>query len=148
MVDNLTPEKRSWNMSRIRSKDTRPEKTVRSLLHSLGYRFRIHNKNLPGKPDIVLPKYNALIFIHGCYWHQHKNCKYASKPKTNKDYWTKKLKANVSRDREVLQKLKLTDWKVLIVWECSLKKKETIELTLNKISHWIMSNNKFDEIPN
>ena len=95
MVDNLTQEKRSWNMSRIKDKNTKPELVVRSILHRMGYRFRLHRKDLPGKPDIVLPKYKTVIFVHGCFWHRHKGCKYAYQPKSRVDFWQKKFKGNI-----------------------------------------------------
>ncbi|MEC7641315.1 MAG: DNA mismatch endonuclease Vsr, partial [Nitrospinota bacterium] len=101
MVDTISKEKRSWNMSRIRSRDTSPELIVRSLLHRLGYRFRIHRKDLPGKPDIVLAKYKTVIFVHGCFWHQHKDCKYAYLPKTRVNFWKEKLQGNSERDKRV-----------------------------------------------
>ncbi|MES0491809.1 MAG: DNA mismatch endonuclease Vsr, partial [Leptospirales bacterium] len=97
MTDLLSKEKRSWNMSRIQGKNTKPELIVRSYLHSLGYRFRIHRKDLPGKPDIVLTKYKLVIFVHGCYWHRHKNCKLAYTPKSNVDFWLKKFDENIVR---------------------------------------------------
>jgi DNA mismatch endonuclease (patch repair protein) len=100
MVDHLTRAKRSWNMSRIRSGNTKPEKVVRSLLHAMGYRFRLHRKNLPGKPDIVLPKYKTVIFVHGCFWHRHPGCKNATMPKTNTEFWEDKLSQNIDRDRK------------------------------------------------
>lgn len=121
MTDHLTPDKRSWNMSRIRSKNTKPEKFVRSLLHSMGYRFRIHRKDLPGKPDIVLPKYKTVIFVHGCFWHQHPRCKRATMPKSNQDYWIPKIQRNIERDKENQRFLKEAGWKVVVIWECEVK---------------------------
>ena len=118
MVDKLSKEKRSWNMSRIRSMDTEPEKAVRSLLHRLGYRFRLHQKNLPGKPDIVLPKYRSVIFVHGCFWHRHKGCKYAYSPKSRTEFWKKKFQGNIDRDRRHKKELKKLGWKIFVIWEC------------------------------
>jgi len=121
MVDQLTPERRSWNMSQIRSKDTKPEILVRSLLHRMGYRFTVNgsfNKQLPGKPDIVLPRYHAVIFVHGCFWHQHKGCSDSSHPKTNRKYWFQKLRGNVLRDRKRQRQLVRMGWHTIIVWEC------------------------------
>jgi len=120
MADHLTKERRSWNMSLIKAKNTKPEKTVRSVLHSMGYRFRIHKKNYPGHPDIVLPKYNTIIFVHGCFWHQHKGCKYATFPKTNQEFWEKKLKSTVERDKKNILKLKAAGFNVLVIWECQV----------------------------
>ena len=114
-------EKRSKNMSAIRSKNTKPEIAIRKLLHSLGYRFRLHRKDLPGSPDIVLPKYNTVIFVHGCFWHRHENCKYASTPKTRKEFWEKKFRENINRDNLNQANLALKGWKIIIIWECQLK---------------------------
>ena len=105
-MDVFSPEKRSQVMSRIRSKDTKPEKIIRSILHKLGFRFRINRKDLPGKPDIVLPKYKTVIFVHGCFWHQHEGCKKSSRPKSNVDFWDRKLSANLMRDKEVIAEYK------------------------------------------
>jgi DNA mismatch endonuclease (patch repair protein) len=121
-MDHLTPEQRSWNMSRIKGKDTKPEVLVRSMLHRAGYRFRKNVKTLPGKPDIVLPKYRTVIFVHGCFWHRHKGCKQASTPSTNVEFWQKKFERNVSNDRKHRRELKTLGWKVVTVWECQLKK--------------------------
>jgi DNA mismatch endonuclease (patch repair protein) len=121
MADNLSKEKRSWNMKQIKSDNTKPEIEVRSILHNLGYRFRLHRKDLPGNPDIVLPKYKTVIFVNGCFWHQHKNCSRANIPKTNKRYWIPKLRRNIERDKNNYKKLSYQGWKVVIVWECMLK---------------------------
>lgn len=117
-MDSLTPEHRSWNMSRIRGKDTRPEILVRSLLHSLGYRFRLNRRDVPGKPDIVLPKYRAAIYVHGCYWHRHPECDLAYTPKSNLEFWSKKFARNIERDAEVSAALQATGWKQIVIWEC------------------------------
>ena len=114
-------EQRSRNMSAIKSKNTKPEIAVRKVLHSMGYRFRLHGKDLPGSPDIVLPKYKTVIFIHGCFWHRHENCKYASTPKTRKEFWENKFKANINRDNLNQANLLLRGWKIIIIWECQLK---------------------------
>jgi DNA mismatch endonuclease (patch repair protein) len=120
-MDKLTSEKRSWNMSRIHGSNTRPELIVRSILHKMGYRFRLHDKKLPGKPDIVLPKYKAAIFVHGCFWHRHPECKYAYIPKSRTDFWNKKFEANIQRDKKNLLQLQEAGWLALIVWECEIK---------------------------
>lgn len=125
-MDHLSKEKRSWNMSRIQSKNTTPERTVRSILHKLGYRFRLHSKTLPGKPDIVLPKYKTIIFVHGCFWHRHNNCQYAYMPKSRTKFWTKKFNDNIKRDRQLICALNAMGWRVLIIWECKLKNLQTI----------------------
>lgn len=123
MTDHLTPAQRSSAMSRVRGKDTTPELKVRRLLHSLGYRFRLHRKDLPGKPDIVLPKYKKVIFVHGCFWHLHR-CK--ELPKSNIDYWKEKLDENKRRDRRNRNRLKKIGWDVLVVWECWTKDKDKL----------------------
>jgi len=108
-------------MSRIRGKDTKPEIAVRSLLHSMGFRFRLHDKKLPGKPDIVLKKYKTVVFVHGCFWHRHKGCKDATMPKSNRAFWEKKFAANVKRFEHVSKLLQDMGWKVIVVWQCELK---------------------------
>jgi DNA mismatch endonuclease (patch repair protein) len=119
-MDRLTPERRSWNMSRIRGLDTTPEKRVRSLLHRRGFRYSLHRKDLPGKPDIVLTRFNTVIFVHGCFWHHHAGCSNATLPKTRSDFWATKLAGNVERDARNAHQLKQLGWNVLIVWECEL----------------------------
>ena len=131
-MDRISKERRSWNMSRIQSENTKPEKIVRSILHRLGFRFRIHRKDLAGKPDIVLARYNSVIFVHGCFWHRHKDCKNASIPKTKKKFWEKKFKANIERDIKVKNELKSNGWRVLVVWECELTDIETVERELGE----------------
>jgi DNA mismatch endonuclease (patch repair protein) len=121
-MDIWSKEKRSVVMSRIRSKNTKPELAVRSLLHSLGYRFRLHRKDLPGRPDIVLPKYHAVIFVHGCFWHLHAKCRDGTIPKTQHEKWKEKLERNVARDKEHQRKLRSLGWKVLVIWECEIEK--------------------------
>ena len=119
-------EQRSRNMSAIKSKNTKPEIKVRKLLHSMGYRFRLHSKDLPGSPDIVLPKYKTVIFVHGCFWHRHENCKYASTPKTRKEFWNKKFTENKKRDSEIQEKIKILDWRSVVIWECETKNIENL----------------------
>lgn len=119
-MDSLTPERRSWNMSRIRGKDTKPELRVRSLLHSLGFRFRLNRKDLPGKPDIVLPKYRTAVYVHGCFWHRHRECQFAYTPKSNPQFWTNKFSRTIERDAEVAVALKREGWSQVVVWECEL----------------------------
>ena len=131
-MDRISKEHRSWNMSRIRSGDTKPERIVRSVLHGQGYRFRLHRKDLPGKPDIVLPKYKTVIFVHGCFWHRHKGCKYAYMPKTRQDFWKTKFNSNMKRDKNVQKQLTLIGWKILIIWECELSKIKTL---MNKLEN-------------
>ena len=119
-MDIVSSEKRSRMMSAIGGKDTRPELKVRSYLHSRGFRFRLHARNLPGRPDMVFPKYRTVVFVHGCFWHRHDGCNLAYHPKTNVDFWEKKFQANVERDLRNLQELEKDGWKVLIIWECEL----------------------------
>ena len=125
-VKHKVSEQRSRNMSAIKSKNTKPEIAVRKLLHSMGYRFRLHRKDLPGSPDIVLPKYKTVIFVHGCFWHRHENCKYASTPKTRKEFWENKFKANVKRDLEIQEKIKNIGWKSFVIWECETKNADNL----------------------
>jgi DNA mismatch endonuclease, patch repair protein len=120
-MDRLTPEQRSRNMSRVRGKNTGPERKVRSMLHRMGYRFRLHRKDLPGKPDVVLSKYKTVVFVHGCFWHRCPKCSAATLPKTRKAFWKKKLEGNADRDRRNVRDLKKMGWKVITVWECELK---------------------------
>jgi DNA mismatch endonuclease (patch repair protein) len=119
-------------MSRIKSANTKPEIVVRSLLHRMGYRFRLHRKDLPGKPDIVLPKYKLVIFVHGCFWHQHKNCTRANVPKTNSNYWIPKLQKNVKRDKDHRKTLRKMHWNVIVVWECMVKDLDLLAKKLRK----------------
>ena len=123
-VMHKVSEQRSRNMSAIKSKNTKPEIAVRKLLHSMGYRFRLHRKDLPGSPDIVLPKYKTVIFVHGCFWHRHENCKYASTPKTRKEFWNKKFNDNILRDKKNLEILSSLGWKIIIIWECEIRNKK------------------------
>ncbi len=123
-VIHKVSEQRSRNMSAIRSKNTKPEIKVRKVLHSMGYRFRLHSKDLPGSPDIVLPKYKTVIFVHGCFWHRHQNCKYASTPKTRQEFWNKKFNENINRDKINQENLSSKGWKIIIVWECEIKDKD------------------------
>ncbi len=119
-------EQRSRNMSAIKSKNTKPEIAVRKVLHSMGFRFRLHRKDLPGSPDIVLPKYKTVIFVHGCFWHRHENCKYASTPKIRQEFWNKKFTENIKRDSEIQDKIKNLDWRSVVIWECETKNMENL----------------------
>ena len=122
MADNHNPSQRSYNMARIHSKDTKPEIMVRKYLFNQGFRYRKNVRSLPGTPDIVLPKYNTCVFINGCFWHKHEGCKYFVWPKSNCEFWKDKIERNVSRDKKNYSELKALGWKVIIVWECELKK--------------------------
>ena len=121
MTDILTPEKRSWNMSRIKGKDTKIEVMTRKFLFQNGFRYRKNDKRYPGKPDIVLPKYKTIVFINGCFWHRHDNCKLATLPKTRTDYWEMKLNRNVENDKKNIKLLEDDGWRVITLWECKLK---------------------------
>jgi DNA mismatch endonuclease, patch repair protein len=130
-MDIVSKEKRSEMMSRIRGKDTVPEKQIRSLLHQQGYRFRVHVKHLPGKPDIVLPKYRTVVLVHGCFWHRHSGCKFAYQPKSRKEFWQKKFQDNIERDKREQKALQSLGWKVIVIWECEL---EDLKKIVNKIA--------------
>ena len=123
---------RSYNMSRIRSTNTKPELLVRKFLHANGFRYKIHDNKLPGKPDIVLPKYKTVIFIHGCFWHGHKDCKYFVVPKTRTEWWLNKINGNIVNDEKAITSLKKEGWKIVMLWECNLKPK-VYQATLNKL---------------
>ena len=120
-MDTITKERRSLNMSKIRSKDTLPELLIRKALWRMGYRYRLHYKELPGKPDIVIVKHRIVIFVHGCFWHRHKNCIEASRPKTNSEYWEAKINKNVERDKKHKTEIKKLGWTVIFIWECKIK---------------------------
>lgn len=121
MSDVFTKSKRSQVMSRIRGKDTEPERIVRSLLHRMGYRFRLNRADIPGKPDIVLPKYKTVILVHGCFWHRHKGCKYCYTPKSRMEFWQAKFESNIKRDKVVKKELTRLGWRIIVVWECELR---------------------------
>lgn len=130
MTDIYSKEKRSNIMSKIGGKDTKPEIIVRKYLFSKGFRYRINDKRYPGKPDIVLPKYRTVVFIHGCFWHGHENCKASKLPETNSDFWKKKISDNVDRDRKNIKELRNSGWNVIVVWLCDVKSKSNREKRL------------------
>ena len=132
MADVHSKETRSYNMSRIRNKDTKPELLVRKFLHKNGFRYRLHVKDLPGKPDIVLPKYKTVIFIHGCFWHGHEGCKYFTIPKTRAEWWTSKIFRNKQVDSESINDLQNAGWYIQEIWACELKSKN-LQNTLSKL---------------
>ena len=117
-MDRLNRERRSWNMSRIKGRNTRLELVVRSALHRLGFRFRLHGRRLPGRPDIVLARHRTVVFVHGCFWHRHRGCRFAYQPKSNVSFWTEKFEQNVARDSRNKRELLRLGWRVLVVWEC------------------------------
>lgn len=128
MVDSISTNRRSENMRRIRAKDMKPEILVRKLIHNMGYRYRLHRKDLPGKPDLVFPSRKKVIFVHGCFWHQHNSptCKISRIPKSNQGYWIPKLNKNKKRDAQQIQALETSGWKVLVIWECEIKNFEAV----------------------
>lgn len=138
MGDIKTPEARSYNMSKIRGKDTKPELVVRKFLFKNGFRYRIHNEKLPGKPDIVLPKYKTVIFVNGCFWHGHSGCKYFKVPTSNREFWIEKISRTKIKDRENIESLESLDYKVLTIWECELRnvalRDKTLKNLINSLS--------------
>lgn len=132
MADVHSKETRSYNMSRIKSKDTKPELLVRKFLHKNGFRYRLHVKDMPGKPDIVLPKYKTVIFIHGCFWHGHEGCRYFVVPKTRTEWWVNKINGNTSNDIKAETALIANRWKIIKIWECELKK-ASLDNSLNTL---------------
>ncbi|WP_373056465.1 very short patch repair endonuclease [Zunongwangia sp. H14] len=141
MADKVSKKRRSEIMRSVKGKDTKPEMIVRKYLFSQGFRYRLHDKKLPGKPDIKLSKYKTVILINGCFWHGHKNCKIYVMPKTNTDFWYSKIEKNIHRDEKNISKLRKLGWNVVVLWECQLKKKKR-EKTLNNLVDKIMSGNK------
>ena len=136
MADVHSKEVRSYNMSRIKGKNTKPEMLVRKFLHAHGFRYRLHVKDLPGKPDIVLPKYKTVIFVHGCFWHGHEGCKYYVVPKIRTEWWLKKINGNIANDDKAVKALETAGWKIITLWECELKPK-TYENTLSNLLNCI-----------
>ena len=132
MPDHISPAERSEIMRAVKSKNTSPEKRVRSAAHRLGLRFRLHRKDLPGSPDLLFPKRKTALFVHGCFWHRHENCPRATTPKTNADYWNEKFRRNIERDEETRKRLEESGWKVLVIWECETKTREHVEAFLSR----------------
>lgn len=147
MTDVFTTKKRSEVMGLIRAKDTKPEKIVRSYLHRAGFRFRLHNKKLPGTPDLWLRKFNAAIFVNGCYWHRHPDCKLAYMPKQNRSFWERKFSANVLRDEHNKSALLDRGIRILVIWECALSTLDDCKQNLPKVEEWLLSQSSFMEIP-
>lgn len=141
MTDTLNEQQRHYNMSRIRSKDTKPEEIVRKYLFSKGLRFRKNDRRYPGHPDVMLPKYKTVVFVNGCFWHWHEGCRYASTPATNREFWNQKLERNVERDARKQKELREIGWNVIVVWECELKKAARGE-TLERLYHEITDSEK------
>lgn len=148
MTDTLSSEQRSRLMAKVRGKDTAIEKKVRSYLHKRGYRFRKHVAGLPGSPDIVLLKYRAAIFVHGCFWHGHSDCRKSRLPTTRRTFWEEKLEANLERDNRKIIELIGLGWRVAVVWQCVLEKSGTLSSAMNTLEYWINSESDHCEIPN
>ena len=127
MVDHISPERRSWLMSRVRGKNTTPEIRVRKFAHSKGLRFRLHRKDLPGKPDLVFPKHRVALFVHGCFWHRHHGCSKASVPRSNTAYWLEKFAQNIERDTRTHAALSALGWRTFVIWECETKNNAILE---------------------
>ena len=132
MADILTPEQRSARMRLVRSWDTKPELSVRSVLHRMGYRFRLHRKDLPGAPDIVLPGHGKIILVHGCFWHGHRGCRRAARPTSNVDFWNDRLDGNIQRDERNRRRLRQLGWKVLVLWECQIQPEARLRWILER----------------
>lgn len=147
MTDFMTPTQRSHAMSRVRGSETKIERTVRSLLHQRGFRFRKNAVNLPGHPDIVLPKYKAAIFVHGCFWHGHTGCSKSKLPATRKEFWQNKIDRTIERDAQKIAELSSCGWRVAVVWECGFKNKVLIESAITELEKWIKSTEERLEIP-
>lgn len=148
-MDNVDQRTRSRIMSSVGQRNTGPEMRLRRTLHRAGVRYRLHDRKLPGSPDLVLRRFNAVIFVHGCFWHNHKGCKFSTKPSSRKEFWRQKFEANKRRDARNCEALLTQGWRVLIVWECAIKsrKNELLEELGVKIIEWLKSNNSFTEMP-
>ena len=147
MSDIVDKPTRSRMMGGIRGKDTRPEMTVRRALHARGFRYRLNARDLPGTPDLVFPKRRTIVFIHGCYWHRHEGCRYATVPTTNRTFWTAKFEANVARDARNIRELREKDWRIAIVWECALRRKFCGD-TIAGLADFLRGDEQFLVIPN
>lgn len=147
-MDRITKEARSRNMAKIRSKDTKPEVFLRKALHKAGFRYRLNCSKLPGKPDIVLKKYGAVIFVNGCFWHGHQGCPKSRIPETNRDFWLKKIESNMARDEKNIKELRKDGWRVLVVWTCAFGNKKLSENTVEETISWLKSSDEFRGISN
>lgn len=146
MVDVVSPASRSRMMAGIKGKNSQPELLVRRLLFALGYRFRLHRRDLPGTPDIVMPRRKVAIFVHGCFWHLHQGCRYAKMPATRVDFWKVKLEANVERDHLAVEKLQALGWRVLCIWECSTREADAAASLQGVMRAWIEGDERLGEI--
>lgn len=147
MADTVTPEQRHRIMAAVKGKDTKPEMLVRRFLHAAGFRYRLHDRKLPGCPDLVFPSLHTVVFIHGCFWHGHENCKHARLPKSNVDFWRSKILRNSERDSRVRIELEKQSWNVIVIWECDLRNKSHREETLEKVAKELSSirNNTYSQ---
>lgn len=139
MTDIVDRQTRSRMMAGIKGKDTKPELVLRRALHARGFRYRLHSKNVPGRPDLVFQKHHAIVFVHGCFWHRHEGCRYTTTPSTRPEFWQTKFDANVARDRSVHDQLLDAGWRVATVWECALRRPEETALAANLLAAWLRS---------
>ena len=146
MADIVDKQTRSRMMSGIRGKDTKPEMVLRRALHARGFRYRLHGKGIPGRPDIILARHRAVIFVHGCFWHRHEGCRYATTPATRPEFWAEKFAANVRRDRAVCDALAADGWRVAMTWECALRRPQSVERTASAVEKWLLSDSRWLEI--
>ncbi len=146
MTDIVDKQTRSRMMAGIKGKDTKPELVLRRALHARGFRYRLHSKNVPGRPDLVFPKHHAIVFVHGCFWHRHEGCRYTTTPSTRPEFWQAKFDANVIRDAAIRDQLIETGWRVATVWECSLRKTDQLATTVELLSTWLLSDSRQLEI--
>lgn len=139
VADIVDKQTRSRMMAGIKGKDTKPELVLRRALHALGFRYRLHSKHVPGRPDLVFPKHHAIVFVHGCFWHRHEGCQYTTTPSTRPEFWQAKFDANVVRDADILEQLTEAGWRVATVWECALRKTNQTAKTVELLSAWLLS---------
>ena len=146
MADIVDQETRSRMMAGVGRKDTKPEMILRKTLHARGLRYRLHARDLPGCPDLLFPKYRAVVFVHGCFWHRHEGCRYTTTPATRPEFWKRKFAANVERDADVLSQLASNGWRVAIVWECALRKPDLVPSATQAVKEWLNSEDTFLEL--
>lgn len=146
MADIVDKQTRSRMMAGIRGKDTKPELKLRRALHARGFRFRLHAKDVPGRPDLVFAKHHAVVFVHGCFWHRHADCRYATTPSTRPDFWQGKFDPNIARDALVIEALLDRGWRVATVWECALRKPDMIQVTVDSVRRWLLSDSRRLEV--
>ncbi|WP_281069269.1 very short patch repair endonuclease [Rhizobium leguminosarum] len=146
VADIVDKQTRSRMMAGIKGKDTKPELMLRKALHARGFRFRLHAEDVPGRPDLVFAKHQAVVFVHGCFWHRHSDCRYATTPSTRPDFWRGKFDANIARDGAVVEALLDRRWRVATVWECALRKPDTIQVTVDSVCKWLLSDSRRLEV--